>query len=55
MEDYAHYMAQAARYRELANSLDGYQRQAVMAVVQDMEAKAKALKRPPEQDEPRTR
>jgi len=45
MEDYNYYVAQAAKYRELADNLDGYQRLQVLEVVHGFEAKARELKR----------
>ena len=43
-EDYNYYMAQAAKYREMADNLDGYQRRQLIHVVQDLEAKARRAK-----------
>ena len=45
MEDYNYYIAQAAYFRELADSLDGYQRIQVLETVHGLEAKARELKR----------
>ena len=44
MEEYDKLLKQAARYRELANDCDGYQRRELIWVVQDLEAQAKRLK-----------
>ncbi|MCF2514851.1 hypothetical protein LVY65_07210 [Sphingomonas sp. G124] len=44
MEEYDRLMKQAARYRELANDCDGYQRRELIWAVQDLEAQAKRLK-----------
>jgi len=52
--DYHYYMAQARKYREMADNLDGYQRRAVMGAVQDYEAKARNLLREQQQLGPKS-
>ena len=44
-DDYDDLMKQAANYREMANNDDGYRRQMLLGVVQDLEAKARNLLR----------
>jgi hypothetical protein len=45
MESYNDLIARAARYRELADSLDGYRRVEVLNVARDPEIKARDLRR----------
>ena len=51
--DYNRYMAQAARFREMAKNLDGYQQRAVLSAACECESKAWALKRQGEQPDPK--
>ena len=44
-KDYHYYMAQAEKYREMADNLDGYQRQTLLGAVQDMKVRAKLAER----------
>ena len=47
--DYNYYMAQAKKYREMADNDDGYRRRILLGIVQDMEANARSLLRQSEQ------
>lgn len=55
MEDYNYYMAQAAKYREMADNDDGWQRRVLLGIVQDMLAKARDLERPSKTPDPKAR
>jgi hypothetical protein len=54
MDEYNDLMARAARYRELADNDDGIRRMQLLHVVQDLEAKARSLKRESEQPPSKT-